>query len=288
MKKPEPMKERKLAVPKAMRSGNWKPAMVEDDIELDNDDGQKTEDAVLVQVKDNPEKKRKLRTPRKKYLDIIKENTNPETVFDEVMKQPVTIKLQDLLACSPTFAKLLFKDMTMPKEEISMPSAKVGSIGLCHRHQEKTYTAKTSKLSVKVDGTTTQAMLDTGAKVNVITCSAAEELSLPICTDLLLALKAVSGDTQVFDRACEDVEIDIGGVVNHQTLLVLNNSEHTLILGTLFFHDAQVMFDYDDDGYQYAQILSEDREKVATVQVCIPQGKSSRASSEDPELSGND
>jgi hypothetical protein len=103
-----------------------------------------------------------------------------------------------------------------------------------------------------------------------------------------LALKAVSGDTQVFDRACEDVEIDIGGVVNHQTLLVLNNSKHTLILGALFFHDAQVTFNYNDDGYQYTRILSEDREKVATVQVCIPQGKSSRASSEDPELLGND
>jgi hypothetical protein len=298
MKKPKPIKERKLAVPKTMRSGNWRPAFVTDETErtegterteeMETDRMKNDDDAVLVRVEDNPEKKRKLRTPRKKYLDIIKENTNPEAVFDEVMKQPVTIKLQDLLACSPTFAKLLFKSGISPKEEISMPSAKVGSIGLRHQHQEKTYAAKTSKLSVKVNGTTTQAMLDTGAEVNVITCSAAEELGLPIRTDLLLALKAVSGDTRVFDRACEDVEIDIGGVVNHQTLLVLNNSKHTLILGAPFFHDAQVTFDYNDDGYQYARILSEDREKVATVQVCIPQGKSSRASSEDPELSGND
>jgi hypothetical protein len=58
-------------------------------------------------------------------------------------------------------------------------------------------------------------MLDTGAKVNVITRLAAEELGLPIRTDMLLALKAVSGDTQVFDGACEDVEIDIGGVINY-------------------------------------------------------------------------
>jgi hypothetical protein len=73
-----------------------------------------------------------------------------------------------------------------------------------------------------------RAMLDTRAEVNVITRSAAEELGLPI-TDLFLTLKAVSGDTRVFDGACEDIEIDIGGVVNYQTLLVLNNSEHTLI-----------------------------------------------------------
>jgi hypothetical protein len=111
-------------------------------------------------------------------------------------------------------------------------------------------------------------MLDTRAEVNVITRSAAEELGLPIRTDMLLALKAVSRDTWVFDGACEDIEIDIGGVVNYQTLLVLNNSEHTLILGAPFFHDAQVTFVYDDDGYQYARILSEDREKVATIRVC--------------------
>ena len=58
-------------------------------------------------------------------------------------------------------------------------------------------------------------MLDTRAKVNVITRLAAEELGLPIRMDMLLALKAVSGDTRVFDGAYEDVEIDIGGVVNH-------------------------------------------------------------------------
>jgi hypothetical protein len=287
LKRPEPQKERKLVVPRAMRSGEWKPAIVTEDMEVDDEDSK--EEAILVRVEDNPEKKKRApRTRKKKYLDVIKESVDPEAIFDEVMKQPVTIKLQDLLACSPTFAKLLFKGATIPKEEISIPSAEVGSIGLRQRNQEKAYAAKTPKLSVKVDGTSTRAMLDTGAEVNVITRSAAEELGLPIRTDMLLALKAVSGDTRVFDGACEDVEIDIGGVVNYQTLLVLNNSEHTLILGAPFFHDAQVTFVYDDDGYQYARILSEDREKVATIRVCIPQDKTSRESSEDPEFAEND
>jgi nitric oxide synthase oxygenase domain/subunit len=58
-------------------------------------------------------------------------------------------------------------------------------------------------------------MLDTRAEVNVITCLAAKELGLPICIDMLLALKAVSRDTRVFDGAYEDVEIDIRGVINY-------------------------------------------------------------------------
>jgi hypothetical protein len=123
-----------------------------------------------VYIEDNPEKKKRLsKILRMKYLNIIKKNTNPETVFDKVIKQPVIIKLQNLLACSSMFTKLLFKSVTMSKEEIRVPSARVGSIGLCKRNQEKGYAAKTSKLLVKVDRTTTQAMLDTGAEVNVIT-----------------------------------------------------------------------------------------------------------------------
>ena len=68
---------------------------------------------------------------------------------------------------------------------------------------------------VKVDRAPTRTMLDTRAKVNVIMQAAANKLGLPVRTDLLLALKAVSGDTRVFNRACKDVEIDIGGVVNY-------------------------------------------------------------------------
>ena len=58
-------------------------------------------------------------------------------------------------------------------------------------------------------------MLDTRAKVNVITRAAADKLRLLVRTDLLLALKAVLGETRKFDSACEEVEINIKGVINH-------------------------------------------------------------------------
>ena len=58
-------------------------------------------------------------------------------------------------------------------------------------------------------------MLDTKVEVNVIMQAAANKLSLLVCTNLLLALKAVLGDTRVFNRACKDVEINIRGVVNY-------------------------------------------------------------------------
>jgi len=89
------LKEWKLAVLKIVRLREWKLATVTDvtdegikvDLEL-------VEDAVLVRVEDNPKKKkRRLRTLKKKYLDVIKETTDLEAVFNEVIKQLVTIKL---------------------------------------------------------------------------------------------------------------------------------------------------------------------------------------------------
>jgi len=62
-------------------------------------------------------------------LDVIKETTDLEAVFDEVIKQLVTIKLQDLLACSLTFAKLLFKGVSI-REAVDVLAASVRSIGV--------------------------------------------------------------------------------------------------------------------------------------------------------------
>jgi hypothetical protein len=58
-------------------------------------------------------------------------------------------------------------------------------------------------------------MLNTRAKVNVIKKAVVDKLGLLVCTDLFLVLKAVSRDTRVFNRACEDVEINIRSVVNY-------------------------------------------------------------------------
>jgi hypothetical protein len=78
-------------------------------------------------------------------------------------------------------------------------------------------------------------MLDTRAEVNVITRAAANGFGLLVCTDLLLVLKAVLGDTWVFNGAYEDVKIDVGGVVNYQTLLVLIRASTPLSLEPLSF-----------------------------------------------------
>jgi len=47
-----------------------------------------------MKVKDNLELTcKKQRTPKKQYLDVLQDTTNPEAVFGKVIKQLVTIKL---------------------------------------------------------------------------------------------------------------------------------------------------------------------------------------------------
>jgi hypothetical protein len=170
--------------------------------------------AILVKVKNNLGAVcKRQRTLKKQYLDIIQDTTNLKAVFDKVIKQLVTIKLQDLLAYSLTFTKLLFKSVLV-QTKAKVLTASVRLIKLRQRTKQA-YVTKTPKLLVKVNRALTQAMLDTRAKVNVITKAAANELRLLVCTNLLLVLKAVLENIRVFDKACKNVEINIRSVVNY-------------------------------------------------------------------------
>jgi hypothetical protein len=82
---------------------------VDKDIEVNTQ--KPTEEAVLIKVKNNLDVHKRQRTLRKQYLNIIRDTTNAEAVFDKVIKQLVTIKLQDLLACFLAFTKLLFRSV---------------------------------------------------------------------------------------------------------------------------------------------------------------------------------
>jgi len=78
-----------------VRPSKWKLATVTDVIDKGiKVDLELVKEVVLVQVKDNPKKRKKqLRTLKKKYLDVIKETIDLEAVFNKVIKQLVTIKL---------------------------------------------------------------------------------------------------------------------------------------------------------------------------------------------------
>ena len=60
-----------------------------------------------------------------------------------------------------------------------------------------------------------KAILDTKAKVNVITKAVVDKLRLLVCINLYLVLKAVLEDTRVFNKAYKDIKINIKSIVNY-------------------------------------------------------------------------
>ena len=131
-------------------------------------------------------------------------------------------------------------------------------------------------------------MLDSGAEVNVMTRSLTDRAGLTVQTNLMLALKTVSGDMRKFNGACKDIDVSIGGITNVQTIMVIEDIDHKLILGCPFFHDAQLTFMYDDEGYQCAKFTNEDRTKVGVTRICCLQGRAWREARASPEVSENE
>jgi gag-polyprotein putative aspartyl protease len=157
---------------------------------------------------------------------------------------------------------------------------------------EWAYAASTPKVKVRLGDIVVDAMLDTGAEVNVMTKGLADLAGLTVRTNVRMGMKAVSGGLSKFAGVCEDVEVNIGGIVNLQTILVIPNlAHHKLILGQPFVHDAQVCPYFDEEGYQCIKFRNEDRSKVGTTRVSKPQGKAvrnARMDREEEEMSGNE
>ena len=61
----------------------------------------------------------------------------------------------------------------------------------------------------------TKAILNTKAKVNIITKAIVNKLRLLVCINLYLVLKAVLKNTKVFNKACKDIKINIKSIINY-------------------------------------------------------------------------
>src|SRR6266487_3977675 len=97
-------------------------------------------------------------------------------------------------------------------------------------------------------------------------------------------MKVVSGRLSKFVGVCEDVEINIRGIVNLQTILVIPNlAHHKLILGQPFVHNIQVCLYFNEEGYQYIKFCNKDCSKVGITQVSKPQEKAVRHTRVDQE-----
>src|SRR5438045_4940344 len=180
-------------------------------------------------------------------MDKWKEECHVDEVFDDVMGQKVEIHMKDLLACSKPFWDLMFKGSAKDEKgtESVAPMVLVNGLAL----SEWSYVASMLKIKVKMGNVSIDAMLNTSAEVNIMSKALADRAGLMVRTNVQMGMKAVLGGLSKFMGMCEDVEVNIGGLVNLQTILVvLFITQHKLILGQPFVHDVQVCPYFDDEG----------------------------------------
>ena len=96
----------------------------------------------------------------------------------------------------------------------------------------------TPKVHIKISSIFVDTMLDSSTKVNIITRSLVDKARLTIQTNLILALKTISGDIRKFNGAYKDIEVSISSISNIQTIIVIEEIDYKLILGCPFFYNV--------------------------------------------------
>ena len=130
--------------------------------------------------------------------------------------------------------KLMFK--SIPKKSDNIVVANVGNVVM--QRDKWMFVVATPKVQVKVGSIYVDVMLDSRVEVNVITRSLANKARLTMQTNLILVLKTILGDIRKFDKAYKDINISISSITNTQTIIVIKNINHKLLVRYLFFHDA--------------------------------------------------
>ena len=81
------------------------------------------------------------------------------------------------------------------------------------------------------DGSKVTALLDTGAKINMMTRKVIKDANLAMRRGSKLELASHTGHSRSFLGLCEDVEVAIGGLKTRHLIFVVQAGDHDLVLG---------------------------------------------------------
>ena len=150
-------------------------------------------------------------------------NTNfqHEKIFLKIMQEGIiSLSFEDMNHVSLLFAKFLCSFTTCPRSKTTTWSiAWVGSVKAYWTSDEKLYIASTLHVQVYLNREICKALINIGAKINVITKKAQDWFDLPIWLDPVLWLISYTGYSRDFVRMCENIDINVGGVTIKQNTL---------------------------------------------------------------------
>ena len=262
-------KERKLAVPKVQKVGEWKPATVED---LEGEEEVVREMDIDPTTISKMIKERVARPKQVKFADVLRAESDPMALLNRLLDQPARdVTIRDVIGCSDVLQRLMFKNIPSDvKERAGIVTGAATETGVrvnSIEAEQGFYAATSPRLLVTIgDGKRVHGLLDTGAEINVMTLALADAAGLAIRAGPKLVLVAHTGNTRGFVGVCENVVIQVGGVETVQQVFVVDEADHVLVLGQPYFLSTSLSLTYKD-GCQYATLVDGSRMKEVTVRV---------------------
>lgn len=256
-------KEKKMPSMKHMRAGNYERAMVSEELDREQD----------VEMVDKPIKQLERfqndfqssampvartisgsRLPRpKRLVDELKDTADPKALLDKIMDQKLDgITVREVFANSPALLRMAFRSMEQPVAAVVSDSIAVAAEGkgkakapkvsayqLSQQVERDYYCLGTPKAKVRInDESVVLAMWDSGAEINVMIRSVAEQAGLVLSPSPDMSLVAVGGGRQGFVGICEEVPVQFGHIVQEAAFFVVEDGEIPLILGQPYMHSV--------------------------------------------------
>lgn len=94
------------------------------------------------------------------------------------------------------------------------------------------------------DGFKVITLLNTGAKIHVMTRQLIKKANLAMREELKLKLVSQSGYSRPFLGLCEDVKVAIGGLKTRHPIFVVKAGDHKLVLGQSFLNSVKFSQEY--------------------------------------------
>ena len=104
--------------------------------------------------------------------------TNLKDILDNLLNQTITLKIKDILGTLRALARILSEKKPALDKQAETLETKVGSIGV---ETLRIYARSTPKMTIRIcGGKPIQALINTGAEVNLMTHSIAKKNGLLI------------------------------------------------------------------------------------------------------------
>ncbi|KAK4699761.1 hypothetical protein P7C70_g6498, partial [Phenoliferia sp. Uapishka_3] len=201
----------------------------------------------------------KKRQTRPKLESAMESRSDPRDFLDQILKQPITIPMNVMLANSPELAKLMVSECRRKRTPLGEQEVnhlkwsddneiKVNAHSLKGGNKKSYYAGVLAFANIAVEGETIKALLDNGSMICMMQDQVRRRLGLPIRTDGQHRVRMAGGASEVLLGISENVPVRIGGVTTHVHFFIPRNCTNQILLGQNFLRQVEARFNYNSDG----------------------------------------